>query len=100
MNEAAVMQQMTDAQRATFIYQMTAARKNPTTATMLALFLGGLGAHKFYLGKTGFGLLYALFCWTLIPSILGVIEAFTMKGEVERYNEARAREIAASLGIS
>lgn len=41
--------------------------------TFLAIFLGGFGAHKFYLGKPGWGLLYILFCWTFIPSILGII---------------------------
>lgn len=30
--------------------------KNKTTAGLLALFLGGIGVHKFYLGKSsGFG---------------------------------------------
>jgi TM2 domain-containing membrane protein YozV len=44
-------------------------------AIILALFLGGLGAHKFYLGKFNMGVAYALFCWTLIPSVLALIEA-------------------------
>ena len=30
----------------------------------LCLFLGGVGIHKFYAGKGGQGILYALFCWT------------------------------------
>ncbi len=44
-------------------------------AAALALFLGGLGAHKFYLERPGLGVLYLLFCWTLIPSVVGVVEA-------------------------
>jgi TM2 domain-containing membrane protein YozV len=36
--------------------------------------LGGLGVHKFYLGQIGMGILYILFCWTSIPSIIGLIE--------------------------
>ena len=32
--------------------------KNKWTAFLLCLFLGGLGAHKFYEGKTGMGILY------------------------------------------
>lgn len=39
-----------------------------------AILLGGLGAHKFYAGKAGQGILYLLFCWTYIPSLLGLIE--------------------------
>ena len=30
------------------------------TAVLLCLFLGGIGAHKFYEGKTGMGILYIL----------------------------------------
>ena len=48
--------------------------KNKVAAALLAIFLGGFGAHKFYLGKVGTGLLYLLFCWTSIPSIIGFIE--------------------------
>lgn len=40
-----------------------------------AFLLGGLGAHKFYAGKAGQGLLYLLFCWTYIPPIVSFIEA-------------------------
>lgn len=48
--------------------------KSKTTAALFALFLGGLGAHKFYLGKTFLGVVYLLFCWTCIPSIVAAIE--------------------------
>lgn len=45
-----------------------------TTAGLLAILLGGLGVHKFYMGSTGMGILYLIFCWTFIPAIVGVIE--------------------------
>jgi TM2 domain-containing membrane protein YozV len=48
--------------------------KNKTTAGILALLLGGLGAHKFYLGRVFQGLLYLVFCWTFIPAIIALIE--------------------------
>lgn len=51
---------------------------NKTTAILLALFLGGLGAHKFYLGKPGMGLLYLVFCWTFIPGLIALIELIMM----------------------
>src|SRR5688500_4448219 len=47
--------------------------KIKTTAGILAILLGGLGIHKFYLGKIGMGILYILFCWTYIPAIVGLI---------------------------
>lgn len=34
--------------------------KNKWTALLLCLFLGGVGAHKFYEGKVGMGILYIL----------------------------------------
>ena len=48
--------------------------KSKTTAGVLGLLLGGLGAHKFYLGNTGMGILYLCFCWTGIPEVIGFIE--------------------------
>ncbi len=54
--------------------QQIAGKKSKTTAILLALFLGGFGAHKFYLGKTGMGVLYLLFFWTFIPSIAALVE--------------------------
>ena len=48
--------------------------KSKVTAGILAILLGGLGIHKFYLGKIFQGILYILFCWTYIPSIISFIE--------------------------
>ena len=42
---------------------------------LLAFFLGGLGVHNFYAGKIGLGILYLVFCWTLIPGIAAFIQA-------------------------
>lgn len=50
------------------------SRKSRITTAVLALFLGGFGAHHFYLGKNGLGVLYIIFCWTWIPGIIAVIE--------------------------
>jgi TM2 domain-containing membrane protein YozV len=39
-----------------------------------SLFLGSLGAHKFYMGSWGWGILYLVFCWTGIPAIANLVE--------------------------
>jgi len=48
--------------------------KNRTTAGILAILLGGLGVHRFYLGQIGLGILYLVFCWTFIPSIIALVD--------------------------
>jgi len=48
--------------------------KDRTTAAILALLLGGIGAHKFYLGNNTLGIIYLCFSWTLIPLIVAFIE--------------------------
>lgn len=48
--------------------------KNKTTTILLTFFLGGFGIHHFYLGNSGRGILYLLFCWTFIPGIIALIE--------------------------
>lgn len=48
--------------------------KSKIAAGILALLFGGIGIHKFYLGKVGMGVIYLLFCWTGIPAIIGFIE--------------------------
>ena len=48
--------------------------KSKTTAGLLAIFLGGIGMHKFYLGKPFQGILYLVLCWTYVPAIVGLIE--------------------------
>lgn len=55
-------------------YQEPVGTKSKSTAGILAILLGGFGIHKFYLGKSGMGILYLLFCWTYIPAIIGFIE--------------------------
>ncbi len=52
--------------------------RTKTAAILWALFLGGAGAHKFYLGQTGMGILYLLFCWTGIPMIIALIEVVAL----------------------
>lgn len=54
--------------------------KSRSTAALLAIFLGGFGAHKFYLDRPIQGILYLLFCWTFIPAVIGVLEGLAYIG--------------------
>ncbi len=49
--------------------------KSRWTAALLAFFFGGFGIHKFYVGRSGWGLIYFLFSWTFVPMLLGCLEA-------------------------
>lgn len=51
------------------------SRKSRLAAALFALFLGGFGIHKFYLGRVGQGILYLVFFWTLIPALIALVEA-------------------------
>ena len=48
--------------------------RDRVSAALLAFFLGGIGAHKFYLGRWVQGIIYLVFCWTFIPAGVAVIE--------------------------
>ena len=54
------------------------ANRDKVTAALLSIFLGGIGAHKFYLGEFWLGVLYLVFSWTGIPLFLGVLEGLML----------------------
>ncbi|MCD0009814.1 TM2 domain-containing protein, partial [Streptococcus agalactiae] len=56
-------------------------RVNKLVYALLAIFLGGIGAHKFYAGKIGQGFLYLIFSITIIPSFIGFIEGLVALGK-------------------
>ena len=51
--------------------------KSRPLAVFLALVLGGLGIHRFYLGQLAWGALFLVFSWTGIPGILAWFEALS-----------------------
>ena len=58
---------------------------NKIAYALFAILLGTVGAHKFYAGKFGMGVLFILFSWTGIPGVIGIIEGVfaIIKPEVE-----------------
>ena len=54
---------------------------------VFAIFLGNFGIHRFYLGQHKKGLKYLLFCWTLVPAVIGLADAifFAMMNDAVFY---------------
>ena len=75
--------------------------KNKNTYTLLALFLGGVGAHKFYVGQLGQGILYLIFA--PIGAFIGFLSGIkwllsSNEGFDQRFNKSRIqREILNKL---
>ena len=99
MIELSLIKDMTDQQKMIFMSEYNSAKKSTTVGVLLALFLGGFGAHRFYLNKVVSGVIYALFFWTFIPAIIALIECFLMSGTVKKYNEAKAIDISQKVKI-
>jgi predicted Zn finger-like uncharacterized protein len=82
---------------------------NKVALLLITFFLGGLGGHRFYQKKYGLGILYLLFFWTYIPSLVALVEffiyAFKSEDDLQRkYPEASSGgavfAIAAVAGIA
>ena len=68
--------------------------KSKGVAYLLLIFLGVIGAHRFYIGKVGTGLIY-LFTFGLFG--VGVfIDLFTLGGQVDVYNAIYAYKTGAN----
>ncbi|MBD2187187.1 NINE protein [Pseudanabaena mucicola] len=76
-------------------------KKSRTAAILWCFFFGWLGAHKFYLGQAGLGILYLFFWWTFIPSLVAFIEFIMLlvmsDTEFDRKFNASAPQPAVSI---
>lgn len=63
---------------------------------LLAIFLGGLGVHRFYLGQYLPGVFYFLFSWTLIPLLFGLGEGVIALVKNDDWFQAKLDAIAAA----
>ena len=48
--------------------------KSKAAVTLWGTFLGPFGAHKFYMGSWGWGIIYLLTWWLYIPFIISMVE--------------------------
>ena len=81
---------------------------NPKAASKVALllmtfFLGGMGGHKFYQKKYLLGILYLVFSWTYIPSLVALVEfiiyAVTKEEDLQRKYPETASGVVVVLAI-
>ena len=87
------LEEIDDGKRARFLAEFAQVKKDVTVGVLFALFLGGVGAHRYYMGQCKIGLVYTLLCWTLIPAMVAFVEIFLMPGRVRIFNERKANEI-------
>lgn len=102
---------LTPQQLAIFESEMTKRRKNIVLAYLLLLFLGGFGAHRFYLGSTPIAIVQLICCVVglltvaifigIIPlaitGIIAIVDLFLTPGMTNAANERLEREILARL---
>jgi len=48
--------------------------KNKVTCALFCFFLGALGAHRFYVKKTGTAVIMLLLCWTGISGVWAIVD--------------------------
>lgn len=83
--------------------QRTTRYKSKTAAGVLAIFLGGLGIHRFYLGQW-WGIFYLLLIWTMIPSLVSLIEGIVFLFSDEnkwddKYNDGMPGQGESGVGL-
>jgi TM2 domain-containing membrane protein YozV len=71
-------------------FQVSVPLKGAGAAYLWWFFLGGLGAHKFYLGRPGWGILYALTLGLLFIGLLW--DLFTIPSQVRCANKKLIEE--------
>ena len=73
--------------------QRSRGYKSKMAAGVLAIFLGGLGVHRFYLGQW-WGIFYLLLFWTMVPGLVALVEgvvflASSQESWDQRHNEGK-----------
>jgi TM2 domain-containing membrane protein YozV len=90
---------LTSQQKLYFQQEYDKQSRNPSTALILTLLLGGAGAHRFYLRQWGWGAAYILFAWTFIPVCVALVECFFIRARTEKYNKQVAQQILDKMNI-
>lgn len=75
--------------------------KSKPTATLLGIFLGGFGAHKFYMGNWGWGIIYLVTCWLYVPFFIAMAEwiRYVLMSDVEFIEKSRQAQLKGPFGF-
>ena len=68
-------------------------KKETAIGVTLALVLGGLGIHRFWLGETKAAFTYLIFCWTILPIFFAIVDAACMGDICRKHNNQIAKEL-------
>ncbi len=76
-----LVEQLSPTQQASFNSRYEDKKKDPTTALLLCLIPGGIGAHEFYLSNVNKAVIYLVFCWTLFLGLLPLFSSSPFRSE-------------------
>ena len=85
MNNLHLKQDLSSHQLAVLNSELEAHKKSPLIAYLLWFFLGGLGAHRYYLGNIGMGIAMTLTFGGL--GIWALIDVFFINGRLKEINQ-------------
>lgn len=88
-----ILQRLNEVQRVQFNFFYRHNRKSLGVAYAWLIAFGIFGIHKFYLQKRN-AWLYLLFCWTMIPAVLAVIDLFLLPFQLRKHNMKLAASLA------
>ena len=90
---------MSPAQRESFRSRYNDKKKDTTTALLLCLSLGGIGAHGFYLecGKGVTFVVGAIFSAFIVTRIIALIQLYSIQKRVKDENDVIAQKILVGI---
>ena len=64
----------------------------------MAILIGGLGIHFFYLDIWGWGIVSILLCWTYIPAVAGIVVGIRCLLMSDKEFERKVKKIKGAFG--
>ena len=73
------LKELSEEEREYLSKQFDLHKKSAVKYAFFCVFLGFVGGHQYYLGKTVPGVLFTLFSWTLLPFLVSIVQLFSQK---------------------